>query len=198
MTVSAVGFCCTYTSLTYSPPVRGCISNLDRQPLLSHLTHKDKNRFFTVDNCSLSCYIRAARATIVNQSWEAIIMSENLACKITGSELEVMKLLWRAEDALPVTEIREKLQKSKGWEPATIKTLISRLVSKGVVRQEKRNVYFYSPIITEKEYSKWATEDLVTRLYNGKVRDLVAALVSSDGLTQEDLDELRQMFKVEE
>jgi BlaI family penicillinase repressor len=125
-------------------------------------------------------------------------MSENLACKITGSELEVMKLLWRAEDALPVTEIREKLQKSKGWEPATIKTLISRLVSKGVVRQEKRNVYFYSPIITEKEYSKWATEDLVTRLYNGKVRDLVAALVSSDGLTQEDLDELRQMFKVEE
>ena len=125
-------------------------------------------------------------------------MSENLACKITGSELEVMKLLWRAEDALPVTEIREKLQQSKGWEPATIKTLISRLVSKGVVRQEKRNVYFYSPIISEKEYSAWATEDLITRLYNGSVRDLVAALVNSDGISQEDLDELRQMFKVEE
>ena len=125
-------------------------------------------------------------------------MSENLACKITGSELEVMKLLWRAEDALPVTEIREKLQQSKGWEPATIKTLISRLVSKGVVRQEMRNVYFYSPIISEKEYSAWATEDLITRLYNGSVRDLVAALVNSDGISQEDLDELRQMFKVEE
>ena len=125
-------------------------------------------------------------------------MSDNLAGKITGSELEVMKLLWHAEDALPVTEIREKLQRSKGWEPATIKTLISRLVSKGVVRQEKRNVYFYSPIITEKEYSTWATGDLITRLYNGKAKDLVAALVSSDGLTQADLDELRQMFKVEE
>ena len=125
-------------------------------------------------------------------------MSDNLAGKITGSELEVMKLLWHAEDALPVTEIREELQRSKGWEPATIKTLISRLVSKGVVRQEKRNVYFYSPIITEKEYSAWATGDLITRLYNGKARDLVAALVSSDGLTQADLDELRQMFKVED
>ena len=126
------------------------------------------------------------------------MMSKELACKITGSELEIMKLLWRAEDALPVTEIREKLQKAKGWEPATIKTLISRLVSKGVVRQEKRNVYFYSPIITEKEYSAWATEDLITRLYNGRARDLVAALVNSDGLSQDDLDELRQMFKVEE
>ena len=125
-------------------------------------------------------------------------MSKDLACKITGSELEIMKLLWRAEDALSVTEIRENLQQSKGWEPATIKTLISRLVSKGVVRQEKRNVYFYSPIITEKEYGTWATEDLITRLYNGKARDLVAALVNSDGLSQEDLDELRQMFKVEE
>ncbi|MBQ7536356.1 MAG: BlaI/MecI/CopY family transcriptional regulator [Oscillospiraceae bacterium] len=125
-------------------------------------------------------------------------MSDNLACKITGSELEVMKLLWHAEDALPVTEIREKLQKAKGWEPATIKTLISRLVSKGAVRQERRNVYFYSPIISEKEYGAWATGDLITRLYNGSARELVAALVNSDGLTQEDLDELRQMFKVEE
>ena len=125
-------------------------------------------------------------------------MSNDLACKITGSELEVMKLLWRAEDALPVTEIREKLQKSKGWEPATIKTLVGRLVSKGAVCQEKRNVFYYSPLITEKEYSAWATEDLITRLYNGSARDLVAALVNSDGLTQEDLDELRPMFKVEE
>ena len=126
------------------------------------------------------------------------MMSENLASKITGSELEVMKLLWRAEDALSVTEIREELQKSKGWEPATIKTLISRLVTKGVVRQEKRNVFYYSPLISEKEYSTWATDDLISRLYNGRARDLVAALVDSDGLSQEDLDELRQMFRVEE
>ena len=125
-------------------------------------------------------------------------MSENLACKITSSELEIMKLLWHAEDALPVTEIREKLQKSKGWEPATIKTLISRLVSKGAVRQEKRKVFYYSPLISEKEYSAWATGDLISRLFNGRVRDLVAALVNSDGLTQDDLDELRQMFKMEE
>ena len=125
-------------------------------------------------------------------------MSDNLASKITDSELEVMKLLWCAKDALPVTAIREQLQESKGWEPATIKTLISRLVSKGAVRQEKRNVYYYSPAITEKEYSSWATKDLVTRIFNGKACDLIASLVDSNGLSQEDLDELREMFKVEE
>ena len=125
-------------------------------------------------------------------------MTENLASKITDSELEVMKLLWCAKDALPVTAIREQLQESKGWEPATIKTLISRLVSKGAVRQEKRNVYYYSPVITEKEYSTWATKDLVTRIFNGKASDLIASLVDSNGLSQEDLAELRDMFRVEE
>ena len=125
-------------------------------------------------------------------------MPENLASKITDSELEVMKLLWHAKDALPVTAIREQLQESKGWEPATIKTLISRLVSKGAVRQEKRNVYYYSPVITEKEYSSWATKDLSTRINNGKARDLIASLVNSDGLSEDDIAELREMFKVEE
>ena len=125
-------------------------------------------------------------------------MSENLASKITDSELEVMKLLWRAKDALPVTDIREQLQGSKGWEPATIKTLISRLVSKGVVRQEKRNVYYYSPVITEMEYRSWATKDLITRIYNGKASELIASLVNSNGLSQADIAELREMFKVEE
>ena len=125
-------------------------------------------------------------------------MSDNIASKITDSELEVMKLLWGAKDALPVTAIREQLQRSKGWEPATIKTLIARLVSKGVVRQEKRNVYYYSPVITEMEYRSWATKDLITRIYNGKASDLIASLVTSDGLSNDDLAELREMFKVEE
>ena len=34
--------------------------------------------------------------------------------------------------------------------------------------------------------------------WDGRVKDLVAALVNSDGVTPEDLDELRQMFKVVE
>ena len=125
-------------------------------------------------------------------------MSDSLADKISDSELEVMKLLWQAEDALPVTEIREALQRSRGWEATTVKTLVSRLVSKGVIAQEKRNVFYYSPRITEQEYNAWATGNLIRRLYNGSARDLVAALVHSDGFTKEDIEELRGMFRVED
>ena len=125
-------------------------------------------------------------------------MSDSLADKISDSELEIMKLLWQAEDALPVTEIREALQRSRGWEATTVKTLVSRLVSKGVIAQEKRNVFYYSPRITEQEYNAWATQSLIRRLYHGSARDLVAALVHSEGLTRQDLEELQAMFHVED
>ena len=124
-------------------------------------------------------------------------MQNHLADKISDSELEVMKVLWRAGEPLPVTDIREALQRSRGWEATTVKTLVSRLVTKGALRQEKRGVFYYTPLITEEEYNDWATHDLINRVYHGSARDLVAALVRSDGLTKNDLDELRDFFRME-
>ena len=125
-------------------------------------------------------------------------MQNKLADKISDSELEVMKVLWQAGDALTVTEIRETLQKMRGWEATTVKTLVSRLVTKGVVQQEKHNVFYYTPLLSEQEYNNWATHDLIRRVYHGSARDLVAALVHSEGLTQDDLAELRELFKLED
>lgn len=118
--------------------------------------------------------------------------------KITDSELEVMRVLWEAGDALPITEIRRSLQQRKGWEATTIKTLVQRLSAKGVLEQEKRNVFYYRPLVSEQEYNDWATSDLIRKLYRGSAKELVAALVRSDGLSKSDVDELRAMFKVEE
>ena len=73
-----------------------------------------------------------------------------------------------------------------------------RLCAKGVLAQEKRNVFYYSPLVSEQEYNDWATGDLIRRLYRGSAKELVAALVRSDGLSKSDVDELRAMFKVEE
>ena len=122
---------------------------------------------------------------------------DSLAERISGSELEVMKVLWEAEDALPVTVIREKLQERKGWEATTVKTLVSRLLGKGVIAQEKRKVFFYSPLVSEAEYNEWATSNLIHRLYKGSAKNLIAALVRSDDLTEADLKELREMFVME-
>lgn len=121
-----------------------------------------------------------------------------VAEKITDSELEVMRTLWDAGDALPITAIRETLQKKKSWEATTIKTLVNRLRVKGAVAQERREVFYYRALVSEKEYNAWATDNLIRKLYRGSAKELVAALVDSDGLSQADLEELRAMFRGEE
>ena len=115
--------------------------------------------------------------------------------KITDSELEVMHVLWEAADALPIADIRRALQERRGWEATTTKTLVQRLCNKGAVAQEKRNVFYYRAVVSEKEYNDWATGDLIRRLYRGSAKDLVAALVHADELTAQDVEDLRTMFR---
>ena len=121
-----------------------------------------------------------------------------LSAKISESELEVMRVLWEAGEPLPVTTLRQELGRRKGWEATTVKTLITRLLSKGVLEQEKRKVFFYRPLVSEREYNDWAARDLVDRLFRGSAKDLVATLVKSEGLSREDIEELRAMFRMEE
>lgn len=108
-----------------------------------------------------------------------------------------MKTLWEEGEPMPITDIRQKLARSHGWEPTTVKTLVQRLCSKGAVGQEKRQVFYYRALISEKEYNRWAVGDLIDRLYGGSARSLVAALVQSKGLSRGDIEELRAWFDSE-
>lgn len=121
----------------------------------------------------------------------------DISSKITDSELEVMKVLWEAGQPLTITDIRQTLQEKKGWESTTIKTLVQRLCNKGAVLQEKKKVFLYTPAVSESAYNQWATGNLIQKLYRGSARNLVAALVHSDSLTKEDVEELRDFFHVE-
>ena len=122
---------------------------------------------------------------------------KNLAEKISASELEVMQVLWEAGDALPLTDVRKTLQARFDWSDPTVKTLIRRLCEKGVLSQEKRDVFYYKPCLGRDEYNAWAAGDMVNRLFKGSAQDLVAALVKGRELSRKDIDELRDMFRME-
>ena len=126
-------------------------------------------------------------------------MSSEFAHKITDAELEVMKVLWRAGEALSANRIRDRLQSQCSWDESTIKTLIARLTTKGVLLKEKRKSYCYTPLISENEYDEWVAGNVVHKIFNGRAKDLLSALVRTENLTKSDIDELRQMFdEVEE
>lgn len=113
---------------------------------------------------------------------------------VSDAELEILEALWSAGRALNAGEIRSLLDPEKGWERTTVLTLIRRLVKKKVIRQEKREVYYYFPCMKREDYVRAQTENFVDKFFAGSSRNLAAALVNSEALTREDIEELRTYF----
>ena len=116
--------------------------------------------------------------------------------KITVSDAEwtVLEVLWSAGKPLNATDIRNGLGESRRWERTTVLTLIQRLLKKGVLRQEKREVYYYRPRIRREEYVQEETRNFVDKFFRGSSRNLAAALVNSEALSKKELEELRDYF----
>lgn len=121
-----------------------------------------------------------------------------LVSKITDSEVEVMRVLWEAGHELPLVDIRKSLEQTSKWENSTIKTLLRRLCEKGVVMATKKDVFYYTPLVSEAEYNDYITQNLIDRLYSGSAKNLVASLLGSKKLDDSDIEELRSLFKVGE
>jgi len=122
---------------------------------------------------------------------------DNIAKKISDTELELMELLWERETAT-VTDLRIAAAEKLGWDASMTKTLLSRLVTKEAVSAEKRQVFYYTPNISREEYRRLTTKRLIDRLFSGSAKNLAASLVDCDELTAEDIAELRAMFAPED
>lgn len=120
----------------------------------------------------------------------------SLAEKISNAELEVMKILWREKRPVSFSDMRIELQSTMNWEKSTINTLIRRLVDKGVITAHKQNVLYYTPNISYSDYSQMEEQNLIDKLYNGNTKNFVAALCQSGKLSESDIDELKEFFKM--
>lgn len=122
-------------------------------------------------------------------------MLNKIADKISDSEAEIMKVIWENGGAVTYSHIRSVLCGQVGWESPTVNTLVNRLVKKGVLNQEKRDVYYYTPMITEDEYMDVKTKNFIQKVYSGNVKGLLSALISHENVTQEDLDSLKEYWE---
>lgn len=111
--------------------------------------------------------------------------------KITDAELEVMQALWNAEEPMTLARIRAALPSRN---KDTTKTLLRRLCQKGAVAAEKREVYYYRPLVGQEELGSYRIKKLIDRLYAGSAKAMAAALVRNEQLKQQDLEELQEMF----
>ncbi len=117
--------------------------------------------------------------------------------KISDMELEIMKIIWQNDAPMTFSEIRKELGKNFDWGSQVINTMIKRLVQKKVLEQQKKEVYYYHPLITEDQYLKAKTLSFLQKVYGGNGKGLLSALISYEEVTPKDLDELKDFWQKE-
>ena len=68
--------------------------------------------------------------------------------RISDAELEVMEALWAAGQPLTAAEVADRIDSTRDWTLATVKTMLSRLATKGALQhREDGRRFLYSPAI---------------------------------------------------
>lgn len=115
--------------------------------------------------------------------------------EISGAELEIIQILWDLGKPAKTQEICD-YSGGSSRNYSTTATLLGRMKEKGAVKSERvGKTFYYSPLISKTEYVNAQTKRFISRLYDGSVKTLAAALVSSDRLTAADMTELRDLLE---
>ena len=98
---------------------------------------------------------------------------------------------------MTVSEVMAELS-GNDWTPSTVSTFLQRLLKKGVLSSQKKGkTNLYYPVLRENEYELSETESFLSKLYQGSVKNMVAALYENKKLSKKDLSDLKKMFDLE-
>ena len=98
-----------------------------------------------------------------------------------------MRVLW-ANGEVGSGHIVSVLEAKRDWRPTTIKTLLSRLVDKGLVTtKEDGNRYLYQANVSELDAWDDAASQLFSYICARSRGSKIAHLINSRGLTQQDI-----------
>ncbi len=115
--------------------------------------------------------------------------------RIGEAEYAVMEVLWETAP-LTAAEVAERVPAERGWSMATVKTMLGRLLAKGVLtHEEDGRRYLYRPAVSQEDYAVQESTRLIDRLFGGKVTPLVAHLAERDRLTARDIAEIEALLK---
>jgi BlaI family transcriptional regulator, penicillinase repressor len=116
--------------------------------------------------------------------------------RISDAELDVMEALWAAGQPLTAAEVADRIDVSRGWTLATVKTMLSRLVAKGALQhREDGRRFLYSPAIKREAYVGNESRRFVEKLFGGRLSPLVARLAEEDGLDKDDIAAIEALLK---
>ncbi len=113
--------------------------------------------------------------------------------KLFDSERRVMECLWE-HGPLSAKELAKLLGGQVGWSKTTTYTVIKKCVDKGAILRVEPG-FICRPQISREEICAQETEELIQRNYGGSADLLVASLLGTKRLSEEEIKRMKALIK---
>jgi BlaI family penicillinase repressor len=114
--------------------------------------------------------------------------------RVSLAESRIMEAFWR-EGALSAEGVIAAVGAEQGWAPGTVRTLIARLLKKGmIVATRDDGQHSYRPLVPRDKYVRAESQGLVDRLFGGEVTPLVAHFAEHRALSPSDIRDLKALI----
>lgn len=115
--------------------------------------------------------------------------------ELTEAEWTLIKAVWENEPcAAPA--IQETLFRKTAWTYSTVRTLLDRMVAKGLLKAEKeRNLTIYRSVATRRQAQRGELLYALKHAFNGALTPMVQCLLDSNKLSDEELAELEALIQ---
>lgn len=114
---------------------------------------------------------------------------------MSPAETEVLRLVWESKQAT-VQQVYDALPDNRKVTYVTVATLLRRLEEKGYLKHRVQGkAFIYTPAVKKEEVINRTIGDLVQRLFGGNPVPLMQHLVLHSGISDEDIEKLRDLAK---
>jgi len=115
--------------------------------------------------------------------------------ELTEGEWAIIQAVWDNEPCAAPT-VQEEIEDQKSWTYSTVKTMMDRMVTKGLLKTERiRNLILYRSAITKIQAQKGEIMRTVKRAFNGALTPMMQFLLDNHNLSQKQLNELEALIK---
>ena len=118
--------------------------------------------------------------------------------ELTEAEWTVIKAVWDSEPCT-APAIQEKLFKQTEWTYSTVRTLMDRMVTKGLLQADKeKNVTLYHTAVTRAQAQRGELLYALKHAFNGALTPMVQCLLDTNYVSRAELDQLKQLIAAHE
>jgi len=115
--------------------------------------------------------------------------------ELTEAEWTIIKAVWLKEPCT-APEIQQKLQKQTSWTYSTVRTLMDRMVTKGLLKADKqRNPTLYHSAVSRRQAQKGELFYALKHAFNGALTPMVQCLLESSEISTDELAKLEALLR---